>query len=320
VVERLMLLVSTTALYCIGDDFIRDGVMRLCGVGDEPTVWLNKSEMKYRGKHHITYWIDGEMPPTAGLVEDARAVVIAGTPAWLDRAANVYDHCLESGTPLWIIGAGKVQEKVDLLARANEAGLVHVATARDIPARDTMAAADIEAPIFYDPAFHADYPVGVEKTVDLAVCYKTDKHPKARDAEGAHREIAAHYGDRIEAVFVHSPCEIRPAREIYGIEPYFHHDYRRYLPRYAACRCIIAGRLHAAIPVLATGGSAHVIYASQKREMLQRLEDELPVRVYDPAAWRQIDVDAEWEVTGALERIRADFAAHAAYVRSLTRW
>lgn len=311
-----MLLVSTTALYCIGDDLIRDGVERICDVGDEPTVWLNKSEMKHGGKKHVTYWIDGEMPPTGGLVEDARAVVIAGTPAWLDRAANVYDHCLESSTPLWIIGAGKEQQQVDLLARVNEAGLVHVATVRDVPARNTMAAADIEAPIFYDPAFHAGYPVGIEKTIDLAVCYKTDKHPGACDTEGAHRQIAACYGDRIEAVFVHSPCEIRPAREIYGMEPYFHHDYRRYLSRYAAVRCIIAGRLHAAIPVLATGGTAHVIYASQKREVLERLEGELPVRVYKPADWAQIDVDADLDGADALERIQADFAAHSAYVRA----
>lgn len=309
-----MLVVSTTALYCIGDDLIRDGVERICGVGDEPTVWLNKSDMKIAGKNHRTYWVDPEMPKTLALVEDARAVIIAGTPSWLDRVGNVYLHCIEAGTPLWIIGAGKAQQQIDVLARANEAGLVRVATARDEPSRDTLAAAGIEAPIFYDPAFHADYPVGAEKTINLAVCYKTD--PAVPGLDKMHSEIATHFGNRIEAVFVHSPREIAPAREIYGMEPYFHHDYRRFLPRYAACRCIIAGRLHAAIPVLATGGSAHVIYKSEKREMLQRLEDELPVRVYDPAAWRQIDVDAEWEVTGALERIRADFAAHAAYVRA----
>ena len=64
------------------------------------------------------------------------------------------------------------------------------------------------------------------------------------------------------------------------------------------------------------GGSAHVLYASEKREMLERLEGELPVRVYDPADWRDIDVDAELAPPGALGRIQADFAAHAAYVRA----
>jgi len=312
-----MLVISTTALYCIGDDLIRDGVERICGIGDEPTVWLNKSDMKIAGERHRTYWVDPEMPKTLDLVASARTVVIAGTPSWLDRVGNVYLHCIESGTPLWIIGAGKAQEQVDLLARANEAGLVHVATARDEPSRDTMAAADIEAPIFYDPAFHADYPTSVEKTIDLAVCYKTDAAVPGLDK--THREIAAHYGDRIGAVFVHSPREMQGARDIYGMEPYFHPDYRRFLPRYAACRCIIAGRLHAAIPVLATGGSAHVLYKSEKREMLQRLEGELPVRVYDPAAWRQVDVDAELAGTAALEYIQADFAAHSAYVRARTQ-
>ena len=44
-----MLVISTTALYCIGDDLIRDGVERICGIVDESTVWLNKSDMKFGG-------------------------------------------------------------------------------------------------------------------------------------------------------------------------------------------------------------------------------------------------------------------------------
>jgi len=309
-----MLAISTTALYCIGDDLIREGVERICGVGDEPTVWFNKSDMRVDGKRHRTFWVDPEMPPTKAVVAAARAVIIAGTPSWLDRVGNVYLHCIETGTPLWIIGAGKAQKQVDVLAKANAAGLVHVATARDKPSQATMAAAGIDAPIFFDPAFHADYPTDwVAKSVDLAVCYKTDDAVPGLDK--IHHEIAAKFGDRIEAVFVHSPREIADAYSIYGMEPFYHHEYRRFLPRYAACRCIIAGRLHAAIPVLAMGGSAHVIYQSEKREMLQRLEDDVPVKVYYPADWREIDVDADLCEPGASERIQDDFDAHAAYVR-----
>jgi hypothetical protein len=161
--QQRLLLVSTTNGWNLGDDLIRQGVMRLLNVGGlDPVVWINRAQVSVRDEERRCDWSPlwsklcnfGD-PRT--LVESAKALIVAGTPEWIDTIQPFYRLAVESGLPIWIIGVGGGQEgQVHHLKQPHEQGCIHVATARDDAARRAIESVGQEVRRFLDPAFHAD--------------------------------------------------------------------------------------------------------------------------------------------------------------------
>lgn len=301
-----MLSVYTSALYCVGDDLIREGVARLTGIEEEATVWVSKSTAAINGKTCQMWKCDPYMPAIRDLLPMCRAFVVAGTPSWLDSAAGPLCRCVETKTPVWMIGVGRKQSNIPVLRKLVENGLLAVATVRDEPAAETLRSAGHIAPMFLDPAFHARYP-GAPKTRDIVYCF-------APGNDDEHAALHGAYKDSIDLVVVHSPHEIAMCRDVLGVVPYFNHEYAAYKAVYGSCRSYMGGRLHGAIATIAQGGEAHVLYSAPKRGMLKRWEGRLPVSVERPCDWQKIKPGLSCDGTAKL--IEADFAAHAAYVRA----
>lgn len=301
-----MLSVFTSALYCVGDDLIREGVARITGTEGETTVWINKATATVGGQTGQMWACDPYMPPIRDLLPLCRAFVVAGTPSWLDSPAGLLGYCVDAATPVWMIGVGTKQRGVAQLRELVEMDLLIVATVRDEQAAGTLREGGWDAPIFLDPAFHATY-LGVPKTRDIVYCFAPGYHDEHAGLYAAHK-------DRVDLVVVHSPHEIAMCRDVLGVTPYFNHEYTAYKAIYGSCRCYLGGRLHGAIATIAQGGEAHVLYSAPKRDMLKRWEGRLPVSVEHPGDWRNVKPGLPRD--GAGELIEADFAAHAAHVRA----
>jgi len=306
-----MLVVSTTTRWCVGDEFIAEGVLRLLDVGDEPVVFLDNVAFRFDYHHHTSANSDPQYSKSLGpLVARARAVVFAGTPAWLTRPLALWRAVIQHKTPVWLVGVGMYQARGDLpiVRDAVHKHLVPVATVRDRFAKQMLLEAGIkDAPCFYDPGFHAAHtPCSPNGKIVLgyhhADCFPPDMW----------LALAKRFHDRIAAVVVHQPHEIEPARALFGKEPFYHSDYRAYDAAYSRGSIYVGARLHGAVAALASGAEAHVIYVARKMAMLKRLEGELPVRVYAPAAAGSIEVGLRERHPDRMKRIAADFAAHKA--------
>lgn len=308
-----MLVVSTTTRWCVGDEFITEGVLRLLDVGDEPVVFLDNVAFRFDYHDHTAADSSPQYSKSVGeLVSRARALVFAGTPAWLTRPIALWNAAIQHKTPIWLVGVGMYQARGDLpICRdAVHKHLVPVATVRDRFAKQMLLEAGIkDAGCFYDPGFHARHQP-CSANGQIVLCYRhADAFPPAM-----WRGLAERFADRIAAIVVHQPHEIEPARALFGREPFYHSDYRAYAEVYARGDIYIGARLHGAVAMLASGGEAHVLYVARKLAMLKRLEGELPVRVYAPADAGSIEVGLRERHPERMDRIAADFAAHKAHL------
>jgi len=312
-----MIVVSTTSLLCQGDDFIRDGVRELLPTSPlHGEVWVNRTGCK--GETNL-WRVIRNMPDRAAYLPHARAMLFAGTPAWLAVSeVEWYDACIASNVPMWLVGVGGKQHRPETLARAK--GVIEVATARDADGLATLREYGIECERFLDPGFHAPYFYPRDRRFDVVFTYRDrGAHHEADRATrvAAYLGLYAKFRDRIDAVVVHEPNEIPIARELFGVEPFFSHDHRRYADIYCAARHYIGGRLHGAIPTLAGGGTAHMLYCNAKTEGVTAHGAWLPVTCHKHDDWEAITLDAEGD--DVQEHIQADFAAHAAYLRARTQ-
>ena len=310
-----MLVVSTTTRWCVGDEYIAEGVLRLLDVGDEPVVFLDNVAFGFDyGQHSASNDKPAYPAGLCSLVSSARALVFAGTPAWLSKPLALWREAIRRKTPVWLVGVGMYQGKGDLPTLREAVhmrpGLVPVATVRDDFAAQMLDEAGIQnVPCFYDPGFHAQHPA-CKANGRVILGYRHD----AAFPPSMWLALAERFRNRIEAIVVHQPHEIEPARALFGTEPFYHSDYRAYGAVYARANVYVGARLHGAVAALAGGAEAHVIYVARKMAMLKRLEGELPVRLYAPDAATSIEPGLLDKCPGGLERIAADFAAHKAYL------
>jgi len=308
-----MLIVSTTALYCQGDDYIRDGAMRLLNVPKGAAVtWLNR------------FALQANLPDKETLLKGAQAFILAGTPAWLDNELPWYAAVWKARVPLWLVGIRMCQHNHALLK--SMASLVGIATTADTLAPITLEKAGIPNKRFLDPAFHAPYFAAVpaaKKDIDIVFCYRRGLftgEPDAAHMAAIYEKLYIKFKDRIGAVVVHEPYEVSIAARIFGRKPFYHSEPAAYADVYGRARCFLGGRIHGAIPVLAMGGEAHLLYGNKwgkQKGVIEAGEAGLPVRVCRPEEWDSI-VPGSLNASAArsAEIVRADFAAHSAHLRS----
>lgn len=310
-----MLVMSTTSLLCQGDDFIRDGVRRLLGVAPtEGEIWVNRTGCEWAGLGTNLWRVIRNMPSPDEFMRHARAFVMAGSPGWLNGDISWCEWCQDHGTPIWLVGIGCRQHHEDMLKWLKP--LIAVATARDADACDVLAEYKIEHERFLEPGFHAPYFTPRRKDLDVVLTFRRERkiHEEMQPIRmDAYRGVYAKFKRRIACVVVHEPSEIEFARRLFGVEPFFSHEPRRYADIYCRARHYIGGRLHGAVPVLASGGEAHLLYNQTKTEAVTA-HDWLPVRCYRHPEWEQIELGLEGD--NVQERLQADLAAHAAYLRA----
>ncbi len=314
--DKRLLLVSTTNGWNLGDDLIRQGVMRLLNVGPlDPVIWLNRAQVNVADPDRKCNWTPlwkklrnfGDMN---SLVTHAKALVVAGTPEWIDTIQPYYRMAAQIGLPIYIIGVGGGQEgQVHHLKQSHQQNPIGVATVRDEAAKRAMEWAGVLATRFLDPAFHAD---SYEPTGENRVVF----NPRLQCRQ--HREFYAklyeQLRDFIDVITVHEQEEYTHACELFDKPVFFHSDYRPYIQLYRSCSTYIGGRMHGAIPSMASGAKVHLICHERKHRECEWLNERLSC----PEAlslWEQETIEIT-ELNPVRERfdqrmgIRADFEAH----------
>jgi polysaccharide pyruvyl transferase WcaK-like protein len=284
------ILLSTTSLWNCGDDFIREGIMRLLSPAlTTNVIWWNRG-----WGIHNSY--------ANSLSENLKMsdyVIIAGTPQWMMLNEPLYKHCLQQGKPLAIIGVGTNplmnQHHRKLLTAVAKSGLCELALARDSAACNTLQACGMrDADIMMDPAFFmplAD-PIS-EQTFNILGWrdYSISTHdPRMwhahpiRCLRQAQQACLAGVSRRAETdaynawalrtyrsmggpkyVVVHDNREVASARKIFGRESVLYNtDYKRIRNLYGNCGSYVGSRLHGAIPALVHGASVHLVYKDSR--------------------------------------------------------
>ena len=261
-------MINTTYGWNLGDDLIREGVLNIAGIDrSTPAYWLDRAQNIGKWPANMAYRQRRNAMQLKHIHPMVTRLVIAGTPEWGAPMGSVYRHCSDNGLPILVVGVGGPSNDPDAIQYASKT--IQHATARDQRAYDELTKAGIKTRLLPCPAFHASYP---HETQDIPIIlgYRCSH---ANQFDGQYRSIF----DRINptVVTVHEPNEIYRATELFGDKVFYHSDFRAYKSLYARAQCYIGGRIHGAIPVLATGGKALLMYERPKAETVKIFSSQL---------------------------------------------
>lgn len=275
-----MWLINTSYGWNPGDDLIRDGVLELLGIQEESKVFVNRGQVDLGGAIHPIWKMVRNMSDARSLAAEAKGIVVAGSPEWYTYFEEFYQAALEFQLPVYLVGIGMRSPGKEALAMFESLQpLIKGATVRDKYAASAMQAYDIPYEWFPDPAFSAPYPAVSEKKYGLVVNYRagggngefTDKFDERW------RQVSQQFAKEIDLVTVHEMGEYKKAKLLFpGKRVFFSSDYVDYKKIYASTARYIGGRVHGATPVVATGGTAHVLYNHTKVDMLRQVATFTP--------------------------------------------
>lgn len=321
--------VSTTTGWNVGDDIIRQGVFNLMGIdpAKEAVVYFDRRVVGRSGMNPIFSANLCEISPTQRqLMEGAKGMIFAGTPEWANFQHELYNHAHHTGTPIYIIGAGMEQ----ILSGLNSVNLA-CCTVRDDHAQRYLEKFGFKSRMFLDPAFHANYPKPDGK-LDVVLNYRAagDGGKYTDHNDKVWLKLYSKFRDRIELITAHEFGEYLRARELFpDTEVFFTTEPAGFQQVYANAQHYIGGRIHGAVQVVATGGTANLLYGNpkkesygdQKRDCMKQARrilggEEAPLRVlrydksgevelFDAPAWRHLMVK--------------DFDEHSEHVRRTLR-
>lgn len=318
-----MFLLSTTNGWNLGDDLIREGVLKIIGLDkNKSIIWLNRSQVRvktsfpsrldgilsnFTNKYRIYYddqkktkclplfKLQNNYPSSKSLVKSSEGVIIAGTPAWIESIKPIYKFCITFKIPVYLIGVGRgaSYHSKYLLNRLNKKKLIKGATARDLYAKKFLETIRIKTKIFLDPAIHANYCKKTTKDIDLIFTPLLNKK-----YQYFYYKLYKKIEDKISIISVHEPYEYIIAKKLFKKPIFFNSDYRAYKNLYSRTRLYIGGRSHGAIPVLGSGGYVHLIKHKKKQIMFNfwleemRKLDLIPtVKLYSPKDIDKIKIE-----------------------------
>lgn len=315
-----MIALNTTDAWNCGDAFIRMGVLRLLGV---PTLvskyYVNRCQVQVTECGSDTKTLADTCLLRAerdDVMRTAAAFVCAGTPEWVNRAEAWWDAAVAHNVPVAICGIGRSQPLERVMA-AKRAGLIAGVTVRDTQAEQTLRhRAGVDARWFPCPSTAAVPKSYRTEPKDIPFVVVPRLQCGLSVARGSYwAEIASGVGLHADLIAVHEPAEIQLARDLFGREDVFYSSRPSdYLELYARARVVLAGRLHAALPTVAAGGTAYLVDIAPKFEAAARMQHELgadgPLRVIPTS--RTVEIEPR-DSTRFLERLDAANADHAAY-------
>lgn len=294
--------------------------MRLLKIDETDTsiVWLNRCQVQTPDEERKCSWSPlwkclRNLGDRRSLAENARAFIVAGTPEWIDTMQPFFRLAVTTALPIWIVGVGGGQEgQIHHLKDAVKERVLRKATVRDEKARRALAGAGLSPVRFFDPAFHADEfePVGEGE-------FLFNPRLETREQFTLYLELYKKLKGRIDRVVVHEPMEHARACNLFGPKVYYHSDYRRYVDVYRRCSTYVGGRMHGAIPSLASGAEVHLIcHEGKHNEMAwtkEHLDQPEALTLWAPADALKID-PVHKRIRYDQSKCRAkDFAEHQAY-------
>lgn len=312
-----MIAINTSSGWQAGDDIIRMGVLNILRC---PTLvskfYVNRAQVTFPDGSRTVDETLVIRPRVDDIMRTAAAFVCAGTPEWVARAERWWGAALEHCVPVALCGVGRSQPLERVLA-CKRAGLIAGVTVRDTQAETLLKGrAGIDARWFPCPSTAAVPRAYRTEPKDIPLVIVPRLHCGPNAAKGDYwRGIAERYGRVATLVAVHESSEIQLARDLFGREDVFYSSRPSdYLELYARAQVVLAGRLHAALPTVAAGGTAYLPMLAPKFEAAQRMQLELdelgPLRVLP------LDVQPDAiaiDPTRFLDRLDAANAAHAAY-------
>jgi hypothetical protein len=276
--DRSLFLVSTTNGWNLGDDLIRQGVFRLLEIDElkDSVVWLNRCQVDSEDIDRNCPWSPlwkrlRNLGDRRSLAENARALIVAGTPEWIDTMQPFFQLSVTTSLPIWIVGVGGSQAgQTHHLKQPAASGSIRVATVRDEAAKAALANQGIIADRFFDPAFHSeDFTLGQKGEFIFNPRLETRSH------EQFYLELFKKFRDRIGTIVVHEPMEHARATNLFERPVFYHSDYRRYIDLYRRCGTYLGGRMHGAIPSLAAGAEVFLICHEGKHWELEWVRGRL---------------------------------------------
>lgn len=271
-----MYLINTSYGWNPGDDLIREGVINILGLQEASKVFVNRAQLIIDG-NIVPQWKtirNNETPDELGKI--AKAIIMAGSPEWLDFFEEFYEVAVKYQLPIYFVGVGMKPgaKNTDALLQSVK-HLVKGATVRDNIAASTLKRHSIETTWFPDPAFSASYEIPPIKKYELVVNYRScggngNFKPDFDDAWSA---VQRAYSSDISLVTVHEQGEYAKAKSIFKAPVFYSSDYLDYKRIYANTRVYLGGRIHGATPVLACGGTAYVLYNSSKIQALSKVAE-----------------------------------------------
>ncbi len=312
-----MIAINTTDAWQCGDAFIRMGVLRILAVPTlVPKFYVNRAQVVLPDGPRTVDETLLIRPRVDDIMRTAAAFVCAGTPEWVARAERWWGASLEHRVPIALCGVGRSQP-LDRVLAAKRAGLIAGATVRDTQAETLLKGrAGIDARWFPCPSTAA-VPRAYRtepKDIPLVIVPRLWCGPNV--AKGDYwRGIAERYGRAATLIAVHESSEIQPARDLFGREDVFYSSRPSdYLELYARAQVVLAGRLHAALPTVAAGGTAYLPMLAPKFEAAARMQSALdpfgPLQCFDPAD--AVGLKPR-DSAVFLSRMDRENAAHAAY-------
>jgi len=282
-----MYLINTSYGWNPGDDLIREGVLNLLDIKQESKVFVNRGQVTVDGKISPIWKVlrNGESPDY--LASNANAIVMAGSPEWFDFFEEFYEAAVKYSLPIYMVGIGmrSVSKRAPKLIDSVK-HLIKGATVRDAIASKALSERDIPHEWFPDPAFAASYTMPTVKRYGLVVNYRScggnGVLKSAFDPKWA--EVEKLYGKDIDLVTVHEQGEYAKAKKIFSAPVFYSSDYLDYKDIYSNTTLYLGGRIHGATPVVASGGTAHIIYNSPKISALSKVAefiDTLTISTYE---------------------------------------
>ena len=293
-------LFSTSSLWNCGDDFIRDGVLELLQLKEDVRrLWWNRG-------FGISESYANDLTINLPLTD---YFIVAGTPKWIFNNEKIYQYCLDHAIPLSIIGVGTKDfvspSTYNLIRKVAKSGLCEIAMARDDNAASLFKELGfnnihkILDPCFYKPSLNIKKtqrrhivgwrdPFSIDGDPKLAL-----RHPlmvakklfssdilnvaSKRELRQAYNRMFLDYYNALpnpKLVIVHDNREIAPAEAIFGKENVFYSTSKDDLFNlYSSCISYFGARIHGAIPAIIHGGSAHLIYMSDKSQVVSNAID-----------------------------------------------
>ena len=285
-------LISTTALWNCGDDFIREGVLRLLKLKAECNqIWWNRGfgiESKYSNdlEYNLSF---------------ADYIVIAGTPQWMMLNERLFEVALKRSLPVAIIGVGTngivSQRHKRLLSEIATKGLCEIASARDRNGLNALKNAGLcLAKQIIDPAYFCEtlqlqqeYSVFGWRDFNIVTSdprfirffplkWLKLKQQHLLNINARQKKVSCYDQVMVDAfnktrgpkvVLVHDNRELDRAVTLFGAKnvAYFS-DHKKVYELLAKCKHYIGSRIHGAIPAFIHGARVQLIYEDCRWEAI----------------------------------------------------
>lgn len=271
-----MIVVNTTCGWQVGDDLIREGALRVLGVGpDDPKYYVNRAQV-LTSEGPAAYAARGVALPLAhDLMAGAKLFACAGTPEWYDLAEDWWAAALRHRVPIALVGVGCAQLRAaEVVRQAQRLGLIVGATARDGAALLQLASLGVsDVQWFPCPSTAGEWDRKQGKRVPLVLNprLRCGPRPAGNAAFWLEGQGAEAVQGRNARVVVHEPDEVKAFADRFGFTPWYSSNPQDYRRLYERTEVYVGARLHGALPVAASGGTALLLPQAAKFEAAKRV-------------------------------------------------